>query len=68
MTGIITVLGNCPPTPPLFLYDLTVFVIYRINVNKFIFAVINYKAMHLTGQNEWPAVILSPGSSCFKVN
>ena len=68
MTGIITVLGNCPPTPPLFLYDLTVFVIYRINVNKFSLAVINFKAMHLTGQNDWPAFILSPGSSCFKVD
>ena len=54
------VLGNCPPTPPLFSCDLTVFVIYRVNVNKFIFAVINFKAMHLTGQNDWPAVILNP--------
>ena len=54
------VLGNCPPTPPLFSCDLTVFVIYRVNVNKFIFAVFNFKAMHLTGQNDWPAVILSP--------
>jgi len=31
-------------------YDLTVFVIYSINVTKFIFPVIHLKAIHLTGQ------------------
>ena len=30
-------------------YDLTVFVIYSINVTKYIFPVIHLKAMHLTG-------------------
>ena len=35
-------------------YDLTVFVIYRINLNKFIFPVIRLKDVNLIGQNDWP--------------
>ena len=34
-------------------------VIYRANVNKFIFPDIYLKAMHLTGQNDWPTETLS---------
>ena len=40
-------------------HDLTDFVIYIINVTKFIFPVIYLKAMHLTGQNDWPTESLS---------
>ena len=30
-----------------------------INVNEYIFPVIYLKAIHLTGQNDWPTEILS---------
>ena len=34
-------------------------VIYRVNVNKFISPDIYLKAMHVTGQNDWPNETLS---------